>query len=184
MIKSEREKLSATSSNNSVSIQSEHVPNGQVLKLPVYSYTTHQDSIVEIADYRPVVSSLADVKKPFGYLVPADLAEITDWAVRQNLNQVPYVSVPGDLIEQYFVKGTETIDFEGDTIANPLVELKTIETSQLSGKYILIPTTQLKGNMAVIALEPKSMLGLVTYEKYKHLLKAGETYPILRITKP
>lgn len=94
------------------------------------------------------------------------------------------MSVPGDLIEQYFVKGTETIDFEGDTIANPLVELKTIETSQLSGKYILIPTTQLKGNMAVIALEPKSMLGLVTYEKYKHLLKAGETYPILRITKP
>ncbi|MHC1778253.1 MAG: M14 family zinc carboxypeptidase [Lentimicrobium sp.] len=184
MVNTERKNLLNGIPNSSFSIQSEHIPNGQILKLPVYSYTTHKDSIVEITDYRPVVSSIADVKKPFGYLVPADLAEITDWAGRQNLLQLPYQYVPGDIIKQYFVKGTETIDFEGDTIINPLVELKTTEAGMLSEKYILIPTAQLKGNLAVSALEPKSMLGLVTYEKYKHLLKPGETYPILRITKP
>jgi hypothetical protein len=48
---------------------------------------------------------------------------------------------------------------------------------------MLVPTGQLKGNLAVIALEPKSMLGLVTYEQYRQLIKAGETYPILRLTK-
>ncbi len=184
MVKSERKKLVAPGSTNSVTIQSEHIPNGQILRLPVYSYSTHKDSIVEITDYRPVVSSIADVKKPFGYLVPADLTEITDWAGRQDLFQLPYQSNPEDLIEQYFISSTEFIDFEGDTIINPLLKLKTLETGRLRGKYILIPTAQLKGTLAVIALEPKSMLGLVTYEKYRHLLKAGETYPILRITKP
>jgi hypothetical protein len=37
--------------------------------------------------------------------------------------------------------------------------------------------------MIVIALEPKSELGIVTYKKYQHLLKKGEDFPILRVVK-
>ena len=43
--------------------------------------------------------------------------------------------------------------------------------------YIYLPTNQLKGSLIVIALEPKSMLGLVTYKNFSHLLKAGEEFP-------
>ena len=35
--------------------------------------------------------------------------------------------------------------------------------------------------MIVIALEPKSMLGLVTYKQFENLLKAGKPFPILRV---
>ena len=36
--------------------------------------------------------------------------------------------------------------------------------------------------MVVIALEPKSMLGLVTYKDFAHLIGVGK-YPILRVIK-
>jgi len=51
---------------------------------------------------------------------------------------------------------------------------------QAGEDYIYLGASQLKGNMIVIALEPKSMLGLVTYKQFAHLLKAGEKFPILR----
>jgi hypothetical protein len=37
--------------------------------------------------------------------------------------------------------------------------------------------------MIVLAMEPKSILGLVTYKDYAHLLKAGEAFPVLRVVK-
>ncbi|MCX6267360.1 MAG: hypothetical protein NTW16_08400, partial [Bacteroidetes bacterium] len=49
--------------------------------------------------------------------------------------------------------------------------------------YIFIPTSQLKGNLLILALEPKSMLGLVTYPKYAPLLKSGQPFPVLRVMK-
>jgi hypothetical protein len=183
MISEERRMLVNEKSKVKVSIQSEHIGNGLSLKLPVFNYKSEKDSIVEITDYRPVVSSLTDVKKPFGYLIPADLTEITDWADRQGLIQSAFQPGSADIIEQYEVLRLNSIDFEGDTIANPVVEVRTIRPDQLQGKYMVIPTAQLKGNLAVIALEPKSMLGLVTYEKYRHLLKPGEAFPILRVMR-
>ena len=47
--------------------------------------------------------------------------------------------------------------------------------------FIFIPTKQLRNDMIVITLEPKSELGLVTYKNYEYLLKKGEEYPILRV---
>ncbi len=35
--------------------------------------------------------------------------------------------------------------------------------------------------MIVQALEPKSMLGLATYKQFEHLLKEGESFPVLRV---
>jgi len=35
----------------------------------------------------------------------------------------------------------------------------------------------------VIALEPKSMLGLATYRQFSYLLKKGEYYPVLRVVR-
>ena len=60
-------------------------------------------------------------------------------------------------------------------------EVKTIKNDVSDSDYIFIPTNQLKNNMIVIALEPKSELGLVTYKQFEHLLKKGEPFPILRV---
>lgn len=183
IVRKERQQLAEGTDNQMISIQAKHIPNGQTLRLPVYSYKTGLDSLVEINDYRSVVSSIADVKKPFGYLIPVELTEITEWAHRQGLQITSYEPVSTDIIEQYFIQQIDSIDFEGDIVIDPIVNTRQIQTAELKVKYMVVLTGQLKGKLAVIALEPKSMLGLVTYEKYSQWIKAGETYPILRLIK-
>ena len=183
MIGQERKSLDNGQANALVSVQSEHTGNGQVLHLPVFSYKTGKDSVVQSTDYRPVVKSMTDIEKPLGYLVPENLKEIIDWAGRQHLAMQVYKPGRNDNIQQYFIQKIDSIDFEGDIIVDPVTTISRIQTGQLSGKYIFIPTSQQKGNLIVLGLEPKSMLGLVTYRKFSHLLKMDEIFPILRIEK-
>jgi hypothetical protein len=75
------------------------------------------------------------------------------------------------------------MDFERDMIVNPTVEVDPIKNDLVESDYIFIPVNQLRNNMIVIALEPKSELGLVTYKQFEHLLKNGEIFPILRLVK-
>jgi hypothetical protein len=173
--------LVSGSSNQEVSIQLEHVKNGQTLELPLYSYATGNDTIVSVIDFRPVVQSIYDVEKPTGYLIPADSTELIEWAKRQNLQMVPFEKSKKYTIDEYFISKIDSIDFEGDTVINPIVELKPYHKEISAGEYYFIPTAQLKGNMVVIALEPKSILGLATYKNYENLVQAGKPYPILRV---
>ena len=59
--------------------------------------------------------------------------------------------------------------------------MKEITNNLVESDYIFIPVNQLRNNMIVIALEPKSELGLVTYKLFEHLLKKDENFPILRV---
>ena len=183
MISSERKKLVSGKSNSRVSIQSEHVANGQKLDLPLYSYSTKKDTIVIVNDYRPVVKSLSDVQKPEGYLIPKQLKELIEWAGLHDFSTAEFNDSKGAKIEQYYVKAIDSIDFERDIIINPIVENREFQDKIVSADYIFIPTAQLKGNLLVLALEPKSELGLVTYTQYSHILKVGQMYPVLRVVK-
>lgn len=164
-----------------VSIQMEHVRNGKEHPLPVFSYATGKDSIIMVKDYRPVVQSITEVSKPTGYLIPKSSKLLTDWVSRHQLITSVYKPSKKLKIEQYEVAAIDSMDFEGDMIVNPKVTTTEITSIINANDYVYIPTSQLKGNMIVIALEPKSELGLVTYKRYSELLKAGEKYPVLRV---
>jgi hypothetical protein len=179
-VSNERKKLISTW-QDSVSIQAEHVRNGEKLHLPVYSYFTGNDSVIIVNDYRPVVKSIYNVEKPSGYLIPKKLNNLVNWIERQNLETAPCSKSKGDKIEQYEIISIDSIDFEGDIVANPHVIAKEVEFDGSSVNYIYVPTAQLKGNLIVIALEPKSMLGLATYKDFSDLLVAGGKFPILRV---
>jgi hypothetical protein len=183
LINAERQKLIPGDPGEKVSIQSEHVSNGQKLKIPLLSYSSGNDTIVTVHDYRPVVKSLYDVKKPLGYLIPLQLSELVEWAERQSLKLIPFKNRGEYKIEQYLIKGIDSIDFERDITVNPLVVLQEYQEPITDNRYYFVSTAQLKGNMIILALEPKSMLGLVTYKKYAHLLKKGEAFPVLRVLK-
>lgn len=183
MIANDRKELIHSSAKEKISIQSEHVRNMEKLGLPVHSYSTGRDTIITIIDYRPVVKSLCDVERPLGYLIPKKLKELTDWIDRQALSIETFTVSPAEIIQQYEISAIDSIDFEGDKVVNPSIILRDLKSSIVTSDYIYIPTAQLKGNMIVIALEPKSILGLVTYKQFAHLLKAGEKYPILRVAK-
>jgi len=182
-VASEREKLVSVSNKGEAVIQMEHIGNGEKLILPVYAYSTKSDSMVIVDDFRPILKSLFAVTRPEGYLIPVTSNDLINWVDRQAL-----ISGKCDLsgeytIEQYFITRIDSIDFEGETIVDPDIEKKELKNSIQSEDYLFIPVAQLKGNMIVEALEPKSMLGLATYRQYAYLLKAGEAFPVLRAVR-
>jgi hypothetical protein len=183
MVADSRTALISGKANPKVSIQSEHAANGQKLFMTLLSYSTKKDTVVVVNDYRPVVKSVTDVDKPAGYLIPKKVKELVEWAGKQALTTTAYKVNHGQKIEQYFIKSMDSIDFERDIIINPIVETKEFTGKINPDDYIFIPTAQLKGNMIVLALEPKSELGLVTYRQFAHLLKVGETFPVLKVEK-
>jgi Zinc carboxypeptidase len=183
MVAADRHELIKGIQANTISIQCEHTGNGKKLDLPVHSYSSDKDTVITVVDYRPVAKSLCDVKRPEGYLIPKSLKEVTGWAERQALTQTTFKNDPANRIEQYGITRVDSIDFEGDSVVNPTVETNALESVIPADEYIYLPTSQLKGNMIIIAFEPKSMLGLVTYKQFAFLLKAGERYPILRVVK-
>lgn len=183
LIADQREKLVKGEISPNISIQLDHFSDGSKLELPLLSYYSDSDTIITVTDYRPVVKSLYDVERPIGYLVPKVINEVIDWAGKHSLVYYDFKNSNEYKIEQYHIIRIDSMDFEGDIVVNPITELKEI-TNQLSeNDYIFVPANQLKNNMIVIALEPKSELGLVTYRNYANLLKEGENYSILRVVK-
>jgi hypothetical protein len=183
LVTEERKKLISGNHEQLVSIQSNHVKNGEKLELPLFSYYSGKDTIVTVEDFRPEVKSIYDVKKPTGYLIPKELTALTDWAKRHSFAVRSLTNSSDYIIEQYLVHGIDTIDFEGDPTVNPQITIQEIREGIDTKQYIFIPTDQLKGNMIILALEPKSELGLVTYKNYADLLKTGEVFPVLRVLK-
>lgn len=182
MVHDERNKLLKGKANEPIAIQLAHANDGSTLRMPLLSYRSGKDSIFTIVDYRPIVKSLFDVSKPIGYLIPVTLTDIVSWAQRHNLKTEPFRNAPKYKIENYFIASVDSIDFEGENVVNPNVELKECSNKISNTDYIFIPTNQLKGNLIVTALEPKSILGLVTYKIYSNLLRPKEYFPILRVT--
>jgi hypothetical protein len=180
---SARQRLGSGTLDATISIQAEHVRNGQKLLIPLFSYYSGNDSVVTVNDYRPLVKSLFDVNKPVGYLIPNTSTMLVEWAKRQSLYMLPFTKAESYKIEQYYVNGIDSIDFEGDMTVNPQVTLSEFQGLITADNYFFIPVAQIKGNLMVLALEPKSMLGLITYKSYAQLLKNGETYPVLRVIK-
>jgi len=181
LVATEREKLVGNQVSNKVAIQLDHFSDGNKLELPQLSYYSNKDTMVTVDDFRPIVKSIYDVNRPKGYLIPKTLTEIINWADRQELQYSDYRMEVDDRVEQYTIVGFDSMDFERDTIINPVVEVAEVENNYCDDDYIFIPVKQLKNNLIVIALEPKSELGLVTYKQFEHLLKKGENFPILRV---
>jgi hypothetical protein len=181
LVAKERKELIKGKAGEKVAIQLGHFPDGSKLQLPLYSYKTGKDTVITVNNFHPLVKSLTDVVRPKGYLIPKSCSELIAWADRQGIKYKEYKKNAADTYEQYFIARIDSMDFEGDTIVNPDVQLRKLQNELPAGDYIFIPTAQLKNNLIIIGLEPKSELGLVTYKKYEHLLKKGENYPVLRI---
>jgi len=165
-----------------VSVQASHFSDGRKLMLPLVSWNTKTDTVVEVTDYRPVVKSTYDIDRPLGYLIPKKKTELVAWLNIQNITQKEYIPGMHPKVEHYYIRDIDSIDFERDMIVNPIVESSAVNISD-PAEYIFVPAAQLKANMIVQALEPKSMLGLITYKQYAHLLKTATYFPVLRVIK-
>jgi hypothetical protein len=181
IVREERKNLMSPPASEDIALQMEHVADGSILKLPVYSYFSKTDSIIEINNFRPVVKPTLSVKKPFGYLIPASQAELVDWASRQGFETIPLMNPEKFVFEKLVISAVDSIDFEGDIIPFPQVATTVICDKISPENFVFIPTAQLKGNLLVIALEPQSELGLATYKQFGYLMKAQTVYPVIRV---
>lgn len=180
-VANERSKTLQPQPGLKVALQAKHIGNGSVLALPLYSYRSGHDTLVMVEDYRSVVQSFTDVEQPLGYLIPKNQPDLLQWAERQALPQEPF-ALRNDLdIEQYYVHAIDSIDFEDELVADAIVERQAVSSNFNADDYVFYPCHHLKGKMMVIALEPKSMLGLVTYPSFASMLKAETFYPVLRV---
>lgn len=181
LVKTEREKLLANKVAEKVAIHLDHFSDGNELKLNLLSYYSGKDTTVTVNDFKSVVKSLYDVKRPKGYLIPKSFPELIKWMERHNLKFVEAEPNRCDRIEQYFIDSIGTFDFERDTINIPYVSINDVTEKINLSDYHFLPVDQLKNNMIVIALEPKSVLGLATYKQFEYLIKKDQPFPVLRV---
>lgn len=179
----ERQKLIENHVEDKVAIQLEHISDGTRLKLKLFSYNSGEDTTVTIEDFRSKVRTLYNVKRPNGYLIPKELLNLKQWLDNHNL-----IYSNADLkifkeIVAYQVDSVGKIDFERDTIINPYISEINVTNQIKMSDYYYIPLNQLKNNMIVIALEPKSMLSLYTYKNYSYLINTNQKFKILRVIK-
>lgn len=175
----ERSEARMSRSGEMVTLQASHVSDGTVLKMPLLSLSTGKDTVVSIRNWCPVVKSLHDAVKPRGYLIPRDCTLLKDWALRHKFSRELYSPEPGDVLEQYQVESLKTIDFEGDTIADPVLTVKKVKVTKK--QYYFYPASGDKALLLILGLEPKSMTGLATYPPYSGYLQPGKAWPVIRV---
>lgn len=184
LVAEERRKLVSGEVSPTVAIQMDHVPNGKSLSMPLLSLKSGRDTVITVRNFRPVVQSSCTVTRPEGYLIPKSKPELIEWADRHHLEKAPFPGTQTYQTEGYWITGTDSLDFEGDPTVNPSVETRTLTGKINPDDYVFLPTRQLKNNLIVLALEPKSTLGLHTYRQFAHLLEKGTLYPVLRVIRP
>lgn len=183
LITKERKKLIENEIENRIPIQLVHFNDGSKLELNLLSYNSNMDTLIEINDFRSVVKSIYDIERPKGYLIPKELLDLKQWLDNHNLIYFDSDFKKFNKIVVYQIDSIGKIDFERDTIINPYTSEINVTNQIKLSDYYYIPINQLKNNMIVIALEPKSMLSLYTYKNYFHLINPNQRLKILRVVK-
>jgi hypothetical protein len=175
----ERSQARKNQAGELVTLQASHVSDGSALKMPLLSLSTGKDTIISIRNWCPVVKSIYDVVKPRGYLIPRDCTLLKDWALRHKFPRELYTPEPGDVLEQYQIESLKSIDFEGDTIIDPVLSTRKVKV--IKKQYYFYPASGDKAMLLILGLEPKSMTGLATYPAYSGYLQPGKTWPVVRV---
>lgn len=179
LVKDEREKINLT--GYPVIIRMEHYPDGSSFNLPVTNVENNIETEIEVTNYHPLVKKLLEVTKPDAYLIPSEDSLLISFLQKHDIKYTKEIP-PGLTVQQYEITAIDSIELEGEKMIDVKVEVSETKTNELMGDYVLITTSQLRGNLITIALEPQSMLGLINYPQYEYL-RNQEKFPILRMLK-
>jgi len=175
-----RAKLKHSRAGEEVAIRMEHIKGNDTLTLNLRSLYSDGDSLITVIEYHSVVAPILTVNKPAAYLIPKVDSLLVKWMNKHKIEYKNYVPDDRQIIKVYYVSITDSIVLEGVPIPNIKAEKKDFADMYPREGYYFVPINQLHSNLLVLALEPQSMIGLVTYKEYKYLLK-GNSYPILRV---
>jgi hypothetical protein len=178
LVENARQKLRTSLPGEPVSIRMEHFPDGRSLSLPLTSSVTGNDTLVIVNNYHPVVKSTLEVKRPRGYLVPADDTLLLNFLETHRVEYIRNFSSQNFRVKEYYVN--RIMMSEDEELENRFPEV-TINAGKLQADHLFIPIDQLHSNFLVSLFEPQSMLGLAQREGFEYLLKEKEVFPVLRV---
>jgi hypothetical protein len=181
MVNNARNQLINAQPNDSIAIRMEHFPDGNPLKVNIISSKTGLDTLVEIINYHPVVRPTLKVKRPRGYLVPANDSLLENFLNLHRIVYEPYNPNDEDLIQYSLIKRIDISVDEDLENRLPVVEKVFVKHNNLTASYLFVPISQLHSNFLVTVFEPQSMLGLAHREGFEYLLVPNQVFPILRI---
>lgn len=183
MVLTARERVITGEGYERIAIQAKHEATGQALGLPAFSYATGSDTLADVKDFLPEVMATLETIRPLGYLVPMEMTGLTEWMVRHSFFSGLLKKGGNYRVESLFIESIDSADFEGDKVVDPQVITMKPGKKFRTEEYFFLPTAQPKGNLLVMALEPRSMTGLLTYKEFASLLVANDRYPVLRVVK-
>lgn len=175
------EKTRMAESESAVALQMNYVYDGSTIDIPVMYLDSNKDTIVQM----PFASGLkvsSSVSRPKAYYIPAALTGVVAWLDLHRISYIKTTKPHTFRAEVYGIKHKSSVWIENKTFSIPELQIKETEVTSGAGD-IIVPLSQSAGVMLVIALEPASMWGLVHQSEFKALCKAGNNYPIFRITE-
>lgn len=165
----------------SIAIRLEHTTDGSVLQYSLKSIKSGQDTVFNVENFHPKVISQLNIVKPRAYLIPKDDTLLLSWLKKHQIKFYADASDYKSDLYQYIIKGMKAEVIEELDVNLPILDKVKVDVDK--SKYALIPLNQLKSAMIVLALEPQSSIGLVTYTKFQYLIQQA-AYPILRADYP
>lgn len=176
-----KEKNRMAESDSAIALQMNYVYDGSKIDIPVTYLDSNKDTIVQM----PFASGLkvsSSVSRPKAYYIPAALTGVVAWLDLHRISYIKTTKPHTFRAEVYGIKHKSSVWMENKNFSIPALETKETEVTSGPGD-IIVPLNQSSGVMLVIALEPASMWGLVHQSEFKTLCKAGNNYPIFRITE-
>ncbi len=180
MVNNEREKLRNSKEGEPAAIRMEHTGADSSLKIRLKSLKTKEDTTIIAEEYHSVVTSVMTVKKPAGYLVPKDSANLVTMLNDHGVSFGPYIKKEKDNYQKYYVEKIDSVFLEELMLPDAVVRTE-VSADIDESKYYYVPVNQLNSNMLVLGLEPQSMIGIIVYDEYKNWIKAREYYPVIRV---
>ncbi len=168
-------------SKNAVALQMNYVYEGSKIDIPVTYLDSNKDTVVQMP-FAAELKVSKSVKRPEAYFIPAGLTKVIEWL---DLHKISYIKTTKPVTftaEVYRVTHKNTVWMENKNFSIPDLQTTKTEFTSTPGD-IIVQLNQPSGVMLVIALEPGSMWGLVHQSEFKTLCKAGNEYPIFRITE-
>ncbi|HSV87741.1 MAG TPA: M14 family zinc carboxypeptidase [Bacteroidales bacterium] len=163
-----------------VAIRKEHIKSNEPLLLPLVSSTTGMDTTVAVNNFHPLVNPTLWVDSPEAYLIPSSDSLLVSFLKKHRIRFYESFDDPKN-IYAYQIIENRLVQAEAPNNSFPVVEKVKFTGTNLMEEYLLVPLTQLKSHLLVLALEPQSQIGLVQYPIFYYLLDTDRPFPILRV---
>ncbi len=160
--------------NEMVAVQTKYVRGDDPIMLPLQSSSSGLDTIVEVIDFHPLVAPVKELSRPLGYLLPKDDLRLMQWLDDHSIDRLTNIPGGGRVHAWELLSSATDNDF-------PAVRKTAVDLSAHHERYVYVPINQLHAHFLVLTLEPESEISLWTNERFQHLVKNRQFYPVIRV---